>query len=325
MSAAERAPGGGAPEVPDFRRLDFPRLWEGRERTTEVEGRLLERALARHDGRRRAELGTGAGRLSASIERGAAEYWGLDHQIEFLRVLAAARPPGPGRRYVAANLYRLPFSDASLTSSVSVRVFNFLADPAAVFREVARATAPGGRLLLTTHPHPSVGSLADDVKSRLEPGLPRSPRARTFSRASPVPVAPAALPSWSWTRESFRRIGESAGWRLDAEYAVGLEDYRGLRRLPASVFLGLSGIRPVVGLRPTWFTDWVRTPEAGTSPKDAGTSVLSCPACRRPIDEPDRSRTRCPGCGLPWELVGEVADLRVGPLRPPAELPESAP
>jgi SAM-dependent methyltransferase len=79
--------------------------------------------------------------------------------------LARAVARGGGARYLRASGEELPFRDGSFDAAVCCLVIEHVADEDAVFCEVARVLAPGGRfLLLVNHPlFQGIGSgLVDD-------------------------------------------------------------------------------------------------------------------------------------------------------------------
>ncbi|HEV8050084.1 MAG TPA: class I SAM-dependent methyltransferase, partial [Thermoplasmata archaeon] len=227
-----------AAEIPDdFRTLDFGRLWLGRDRTTEVEAALVRAALARFPVRRVVELGTGEGRLTATVREIAAEYVGVDQNFEFLRRLRRGADRGATTLLVEANLYHLPFVEGAVTASLLARVYNFLTEPAAALAEIRRTLAPGGGLVLSCHARPSVMTFADDVRAALDPPRGVHRPSLTFSRADVVPAIPSPFPAFSPTRKFLRRTIREAGFRIDGTLGSGFEDYRWSRRLPARLFL----------------------------------------------------------------------------------------
>lgn len=294
----------GPPTGPlDFRGLDFDRLWKGREKTTEVEQRLVRGCVASGDARRILEVGPGGGRIASVLWAPEREFVGVDITLEFL-VRLRARWGGAGR-WVAADLAQLPLSSGAFTGAVMIRVYDFLVEPATCVRELHRVLAPGGWLLVSYFPEPSVASVWGDLRRRV-----REPRPRASKPPAPPPHRPGA-PS----RERFRATVEEAGFRWECEYSVGLEDFRPLRWLPAHVFVALARSFGQSGALPHHF---VLLRKAGEPPHDlpAIEGIVECPHCRASVpgllgaDEPSRD---CPGCRLPITVVQGVPDLRPFP------------
>lgn len=249
--AASSLPFPGRQETPDFSQIDFDRLWSGRGKVTEVEGAIIGLALAREPPGRGLEIGAGAGRLTPYLARWSNDLVASDATLSLLR----RRPPFETSEAarVGANVYRLPFADGVFAVVTLVRVFGFLTDPEGALREVHRVLLPRGMVILSFAPHPSVGSLLDDLKvsfarSRDEPVTPM-----TFSRQSVVPVRPSAYPAWSHTRAHLRRVAEAAGFSLESDYPCGVEDFAGFRRLPVPVFVSLGRALSRLGGFPTRF------------------------------------------------------------------------
>jgi SAM-dependent methyltransferase len=302
----------------DFGSLDFDRLWRGRSKTTAVEATALRAALARTDPARRLEVGPGHGRLSPVVRSGAVEYVASDVTRDFARRLDGAGPDPERNLRVAANVYRLPFVDHSFTAIVMVRVYNFLAEPRAALRELARVLRPGGHLVLSYEPRPSLGTLAGDLRVSLQPH-PRPVPSQTFSRAERVPVHPSSFPAWAATRASTRRTLEAAGLGVELELGTGLEDFRPFKWLPTGVFppLGSAFGGTVDGMFPSRFVlaraIGDRRPSLPLPP--LGES-LACPSCARPLGARDLQAAwtwTCPTCGFEVHLEGGFLDaIRTG-------------
>jgi SAM-dependent methyltransferase len=286
----------------DFGALDFERLWRGREKTTAVEAEVLRRALGEIDTARVLEIGPGGGRLSPVVAAAASELVALDLTRPFVDRLDRrwAMPPTGFR--VAANVGRLPFADSSFSSAVMIRVYNFLPDPESALREIGRVLRPGGHLVFSYEPKPSLGTLAGDVRSGLRPhdGPVRS---QTFARADRVPVRPSAFPAWSSTRGRIARTLVTAGFTIEEEVGTGLEDFPPFRWLPATALvpMGIALGASVGGVFPSRFLRAraaARAAGAGTlAPLD---SILACPRCRVRFGPLDLGRDRelvCVGCG----------------------------
>jgi ubiquinone/menaquinone biosynthesis C-methylase UbiE len=108
--------------------------------------------LQPHD--RAVELGCGAGRGLALAARAAAPSLvaGMDRSPTMLRS-AAHRLRRVGQRervsLLRGDLQALPYADGSLDKIWSVHTFYFWADPEAVFADMLRVLAPGGRVVVT--------------------------------------------------------------------------------------------------------------------------------------------------------------------------------
>ena len=94
-------------------------------------------------GMRALDVGCGPGALTAALaERlGAANVSGADPSEPFAE---ACRARVPGAEVVVAIAEALPFADRAFDAALSQLVVNFMRDPEAGVREMARVTRPGG-------------------------------------------------------------------------------------------------------------------------------------------------------------------------------------
>lgn len=103
---------------------------------------LLVRAAGVRAGIRVLDLGAGPGDGTAMLAETGATVAGVD----FSRTMVAtARRRHPGLTFHDGDAEVLPFADGAFDAVVSNFVVHHLARPAAVFREVSRVLAPGGR------------------------------------------------------------------------------------------------------------------------------------------------------------------------------------
>ncbi|MGH3914273.1 MAG: class I SAM-dependent methyltransferase [Pseudonocardiaceae bacterium] len=188
----------------------------------ESEARLLG-GLA---GRRILEVGCGSAPCARWLSKQGAHVVGLDLSAGMLRhAVAAARDTGITVPLVQADAGRLPFADGSFDLACSAfGAVPFVADSAAVMREVARVLRPGGRWVFAVT-HPMRWIFPDD------PGKPGLTVAQSYFDRSPYVEADArGQPTYV---EHHRTMGDrvreivAAGLRLDdlvePEWPTGLE------------------------------------------------------------------------------------------------------
>jgi ubiquinone/menaquinone biosynthesis C-methylase UbiE len=303
---------GSSPDSPaDYRGFDFAALWTGRERVTQVELRIVRDWLDTVDLRRVLEIGTGFGRLTPTLRRAAAEYVGLDADPGGLgQASSVAGPEGRSARWVLGNVFHLPFDAESITAAALVRVTHHLADFGAVAREVFRVLVPGGSVLISTAPRPTVGTLVEDVKGSLTSTSGAETHWATFApgpvaqiRGPPRPVYVAAS---AYYREKIR----TAGFEIRAERGSGLEEFSSL--LP-DAFLARAGAQ--LGRFPIFPLKWYEARKPGSRSTDLAPerSILSCPKCHTHLGEnPNEGPTslRCSSCGHDWGYEAGFRDLR---------------
>jgi SAM-dependent methyltransferase len=131
-------------------------VW-GPEGLDEADARLLGPVA----GRRVLEVGAGAGQCSRWLAAQGASPVAVDLSIGMLRQ-GVAIDPDRAVPMVQADACRLPLADASVHVACSAYgAVPFVADSAALMREVARVLRPGGRWVFSTS-HPLRWALPDD-------------------------------------------------------------------------------------------------------------------------------------------------------------------
>ncbi len=302
-----------AASPPDFSRLDFERLWRHRAKTTQVEAGVLEAALQGVDTSRMLEVGSGGGRLTPTLRAAAHEFVAADVTRAFVERLDHRSFDRPAAFRSVANVYRLPFADSTFTAAAMVRVYNFLEYPVAALQELRRVLVPGGCLVVSYEPRPSIGTLVSDVRMGLA-SQSTSGSSTTFSRADLVEVRPSSFPAWAPTRARFARTLEAAGFRAVREFPTGLEDYRPFKWLPAPVFQTLAetyGGR-LGGVFPSRF-QLARAfgPQGSAPPVEDLATAIACPDCGSragPVDLESDWNHRCPGCGFLLQFRAGILD-----------------
>jgi len=138
--ASESFRGSGA-DWDEMRALDLP--------AQAVEDALLRFASGTARGRL-LDIGTGTGRVLELLAPNFREALGVDASKPML-ALARARLAKPGLYHCTvrlADMYRLPFADASFDTAVLQMVLHYAEDPADVVNEAARVLRPDGRLII---------------------------------------------------------------------------------------------------------------------------------------------------------------------------------
>ena len=141
---------------------------------------------------RAADIACGPGFLTLALARRCARATGLDATDAFLE-LARAEAETRGQRNVRfqqGNAESLPFGDDSFELVACRAAFHHFPRPERVLSEMARITAPGGRILvadLLGSEDPAQAELHDRIERLCDPtharALPKSEFARLFSEA----------------------------------------------------------------------------------------------------------------------------------------------
>jgi SAM-dependent methyltransferase len=124
----------------------------GRQREEEVEATRIQ-AVADTVGRplrgmRVLNVGCGTGGFNVAVERAGAESWGVDANLDAIRICDLRRALGTGGQYALAVAESLPFRDASFDLVYCLSTLEHVADVEVTVREMVRVARPGGSILL---------------------------------------------------------------------------------------------------------------------------------------------------------------------------------
>ncbi|MCK4661179.1 MAG: class I SAM-dependent methyltransferase, partial [Phycisphaerae bacterium] len=118
---------------------------QSHDRVQKQDVRRLLRPAKPHE--RLLDVGCGTGHWSRFFGSLDYEVHGIDIAPE---MLAVAHTAVPGCAFDVADACDLPFEDGAFDVVASMALLEFISDPAAVVREMARCTRPGGSLLIGT-------------------------------------------------------------------------------------------------------------------------------------------------------------------------------
>ena len=293
-----------------FEKFDFESLWKGRDKVDLLEKSILSGMIDLVDRTRVLELGTGNGRLSEIVQRNSNEYVAADINKTFLKksMRSAVRKDG---KYVASNMYHLPFANGSFSSVVMIRVFNFASLPDRVLNEISRVLVPGGFLIISISPKPSLSTFMDDLKYHFyEKHSNRGASTTiTFSREDMSEVHPASSPTYAMRRGFIRNLFKINKLAELKRISSGLEDYFLLRRLPTRFFIKLGAIFQDFFIFPNTF--YLLQTSGGTGSSIAGMNeILACPECGLAFPKGvDLNGVSCESCGFKVTVDEGIVDL----------------
>ncbi len=191
---------------------DSPDQWMRGRTADQVEEMLIEQALRFARPGRVLEIGAGTGRLLPVLSGRATQLYAVDMNRRFL-LGARRRGLSPFKlSLICAAAARLPFPDQSISTIVLVRVFHRLTNPVGTVRELTRVISPGGVVVLSHVPDPSLKTWYYRLWKHLQ--------------GSPDP-RPGAL-----TRREFQTVIESAGLEIVGEFGCGFEELPILEHVP---------------------------------------------------------------------------------------------
>jgi SAM-dependent methyltransferase len=145
----------------DYEGSDYKtRFWKNADRAYEdaVE-RIALRRLLPPTGKRIIEFGAGFGRL-ADLYTGYDEIILLDYSRTMLRQAEEQWGHDPRFRFVAADIYHLPFMSGVISTATMIRVIHHIADVPDALGEINRVIAPGGTFVLEFANKRNVKSMA---------------------------------------------------------------------------------------------------------------------------------------------------------------------
>lgn len=287
------------PRICDYEGSNYrTEFWEGKGRDYEdrVERIALRRLLPQR-GQRLLEVGAGFGRLTAEY----AAYQQvvlLDYSLSQLRYAQEHHGVSSRYRYVAADVYRLPFRPGVFDGATVIRVIHHLSDAAAALHQIRRVMTPGGLLILEY-------ANKRHVKALLRYRLGR----QTWDPNELQPVEFVEL-NFDFHPDYIRQQLEAAQFRLQRSLPVSFFRLAALKeRLPTDLLAGLDGLLQLTGLlyTPSVFT---RSLAVGSSPDHLDADDLFvCPECHGELTYAE-TEMACQACGLRWAIRDGIYDFK---------------
>ncbi|MBN1963409.1 MAG: class I SAM-dependent methyltransferase [Anaerolineae bacterium] len=290
-----------APRVCDYEgstyRQDF---WQGQGRDYEdrVERIAIRRLLPPAGGRRALEIGAGFGRLTDELG-GFREVVLLDYSRTMLAEARARLGDGGGRlKFVAADVYRMPFAPGSFDAATMIRVVHHMADAPAALWSIRGALAPGGAFVLEFANKRNLKAMARHALGRQD-----------WSPYTPEPVEFVEL-NFDFHPAYMAAELRAAGFTTGARLAVSYFRLGALKRfVPTGALVALdSALQRIAPLySPSVFT---LNQAAGSGPDVVAEPLrFVCPTCGGALrDEGDV--LVCAADGARWALRDGVYDFK---------------
>lgn len=285
----------------DYEGSDYQEaFWErgGRAYEDAAEAVALQRLLP-VGGRLLLELGAGAGRNTPRYHN----YEGvmlLDYSRSQLEK-ARQRLGAPARyRFVAADVYRLPFVDGLFDAATMIRTLHHLVHPSRALEQVRRVLQPGSTFILEY-------SNKRNLKAILRYWL----RRQNWNPFLPEAVEFAPL-NFDFHPRTVREWLVQSGFTIERQLTVSHFRAALLKRwLPLRLLVGLDAILQPSGalwqLTPSVFVRAGVTGEAVA----AAEGFFCCPACGHAPLEDTPPRIECPVCRAVYPVEGEIYDFRL--------------
>lgn len=282
-------------------------FWEqgGRAYEDACEVVALRRLLPIEGGRRMLELGAGAGRNTPRYT-GYREVVLLDYsrtQLEQARarLCGGSSSEVSSYRFVAADIYRLPFMPASFDAATMIRTLHHMAEPREALAQTRACLAPGALFILE---YANKHNLKAVVRYLL--------RRQSWSPFSPEPVEFVAL-NYDFHPATVRAWLQAGGFDIRRQLTVSHFRLGMLKRLlPLKFLVWLDSLAQLSGdlwqLSPSVFVS-SRVPGQPVELPAAG--IFRCPACGHgPLVE-GGPEVPCPACGRSYPFQDGIYDFRL--------------
>jgi SAM-dependent methyltransferase len=290
------------PPVCNYENSDYQTsFWEqgGRDYEDAVEAVALRRLLPPAGGKLLLELGAGAGRNTPRYHNYQRVVL-LDYSRTQLEQARQRLGDDPRFSYVAADIYRLPFSAGLFDGATMIRTLHHMADARRALDQVRQVLQPDAAFILEF-------ANKQNLKSVLRYAL----RRQSWSPFSPEPIEFAPL-NFDFHPATVRSWLNLSGFCIERQLSVSHFRIGWMKRLlPLGLLVGMDSLAQLTGnwwqLSPSVF---VKTRAIGqTAPAPEG-AFYRCPACGAPLPDTPPELT-CPACGKTYPVVDGIYDFRV--------------
>ena len=288
------------PPICDYEGSDYQDVfWEtgGRAYEDGVEAVALKRLLPA-GGARLLELGAGAGRNTPRYQ-GFQQVTLLDYSRTQLERARERLGESERYRYVAADVYRLPFVPGRFEAATMIRTLHHLSQPQRALEQVSDVLEPEGVFILEYASKRNLKAVLRYLLHRQD-WSPFSREPVEFVKLN-FDFHPAAVREW---------LGE-AGFSLQRQLTVSHFRIALLKRLvPLRLLVWLDSIAQLTGnlwqYSPSVFTRSIRKKGGPTADEDA---FFACPACAAPLADTPPLLT-CSNCGKIYPFEDGIYDFR---------------
>ena len=290
------------PPVIDYEGSDYQdKFWErgGRAYEDQCEAIALKHLLPVQGGKRLLELGAGAGRNTPRYEQ-FEQIVLVDYSTTQLK--QAMQKLGLAERYcyVAADIYRLPFTSASFDAATMIRTLHHMADAPLALQQVARVLCGQSTFILEYANKQNLKAMLRYLLGK-QKWSPFSLEAVEFAKLN-FDFHPKAVRQWL----------EETQFRVESQRTVSHFRLGILKRvLPLKLLAGLDGLLQPTGalfqFTPSVFLKAYKDTPAEAVPEEL---VFLCPTCgHAPLADTPPLLT-CPICKSRYPVQDGIYDLR---------------
>jgi SAM-dependent methyltransferase len=290
---------GPTPEICDYEGSDYQdRFWEqgGRAYEDGAEAVALKTLLPA-GGEHLLEIGAGAGRNTGRYP-GFRRITLLDYSRTQLEQARARLGDAPRYRYIAADVYRMPFGPGQFDAATMIRTLHHLQQPEAALLRVRETLRPGSAFILEY-------ANKRNLKAIVRWALAR----QDWSPFDWTPVEFARL-NYDFHPAAVRAWAAAAMFHVEREIPVSHLRLGWLKRhVPTRALLAVEAALQRLGRL------WLYTPSVflrarATGPAATAASPWRCPACRSLEVREDEHGVACGDCGRVWEKRDGIYDFR---------------
>ncbi len=289
------------PPVCDYEGSDYQqRFWEqgGRAYEDQAEALALKKLLP-SKGSHLLELGAGAGRNTL-------RYAGFDRvtlvDYSTTQLSQAIESLGDGKRYrfIAADIYRLPFGPNSFDAATMIRTLHHFSQPEKALAQVKECLANGAVFILEFANKRNLKALIRYLIGRQ--------KWNPFSRES---VEFAEL-NFDFHPKSVKSMLQDTGFIIQRQISVSYLRAGVFKRLPIGLLIAkeriLQGLFSWTAYSPSIF---LRTVLSGTPTALSEMQLFRCPACGNYPLEDTPPLITCDACGRSYPVKDGIYDFRV--------------
>ncbi len=290
------------PPVCDYEGSDYQeKFWGAGSRAYEdaAEALALKKLLPK-SGTHLLELGAGAGRNTlryAGFERVTL----LDYSTTQLAQAIEKLGEGPGYRYIAADIYRLPFAPATFDAATMIRTLHHFAQPQLALEQVRSCLTGGACFILEFANKRNLKSVLRYAAGK-QKWNPFNREAVEFIKLN-FDLHPAFV----------KALLRESGFKIEKQISVSYLRADFFKRLfPLKVLTSLEALLQA-GLSWTAYSPsiFLRTKNKGETALQITKDFFRCPACGHTPLEDTPPELTCAACGRTYPVRGGIYDFRI--------------
>jgi len=290
------------PPVCDYEGSEYQTVfWEmgGREYEDQVESLALSRLLPK-SGNLMLEIGAGAGRNTPRYQAFQRVVL-VDYSTTQLQQAQANLGSSDRYIYVAADVYRLPFSPGIFDSATMIRTLHHMAEPQLALQQVRFALRPGATFILEYANKHNLKAILRYLLGR-QSWSPFTPEAVEFTELN-----------FDFHPKSIRNWLKQSDFLIHRQLTVSHFRLGSLKRLiPLDILVKMDGLAQLTG---NW---WQFTPSVfvassaiGKTPITPPDDMFRCLICDQSDFDSTPAAFICRACGHEWPCKNGVYDFRL--------------